>query len=286
MSYKIQQKTINSKIKCSGIGLHSNEKINMTLLPAPIDNGITFKRIDSKKRNKIIKASYNNVSATNLGTVIKNSDDVHVSTVEHLMAAIWGCDIDNMMIEIDGPEVPIMDGSSGPFTFLIECAGISSQKKDRKIIEILKNTSLKEDDKFIEVGPSSEFSLDLEVDFDKIGRQIFSYIAKSTSFKTDICRARTFCFEKDIEQMHKNKMALGGSLKNAIVLNDKGNAINEEPLRYKDELVRHKVLDFIGDIYLSGYFIIGKFRAFKPGHTINNKILRKIFDNNEAYRII
>ena len=264
MSYKIQQKTINSKIKCSGIGLHSNEKINMTLLPAPIDNGITFKRIDSKKRNKIIKASYNNVSATNLGTVIKNNDDVHVSTVEHLMAAIWGCDIDNMIIEIDGPEVPIMDGSSGPFTFLIECAGISNQEKDRKIIEILKNTSLKEDDKFIEVSPSSEFSLDLEVDFDKIGRQTFSYIAKSTSFKTDICRARTFCFEKDIEQMHKNNMALGGSLKNAIVLNDKGNAINEEPLRYKDEFVRHKVLDFIGDIYLSGYFIIGKFRAFKP----------------------
>lgn len=286
MSYKIQQKTINSKINCSGIGLHSNKKINMTLLPAPIDNGITFKRTDIKKKNKIIKASYDNVSATNLGTVIKNNSDVDVSTVEHLMAAIWGCDIDNMMIEIDGPEVPIMDGSSEPFTFLIECAGISIQDKNRKIIEILKNVTYKEDDKFIEIMPANEFSIDLEVDFKIIGRQKFLYTASSTSFKTDICRARTFCFEEDIEQMHNNNLAKGGSLKNAIILNNKGQAINEEDFRYKDELVRHKVLDFIGDIYLSGYFIIAKFNAYKPGHTINNKILRKIFNDNDAYRII
>ncbi|MDA9573587.1 UDP-3-O-acyl-N-acetylglucosamine deacetylase [Rickettsiales bacterium] len=286
MSYKIQQKTINSKIKCSGIGLHSNEKINLNLLPAPENNGITFKRIDSKKRNKIIKASYDNVIATNLGTVISNKDNLTVSTVEHLMAAIWGCDIDNMIIEIDGPEVPIMDGSSEPFSFLIECAGITNQQQERKVIEILKNISFKEDDKFIHVEPANDFTLDLEVDFRKIGRQKFSYIAKSTSFKTDICRARTFCFESDIEQMRKNNMAKGGSLKNAIVLNDKGKIINEEPLRYKDEFVRHKVLDFIGDIYLSGYFIIAKFKAYKPGHTINNKLLRKIFSDNEAYRII
>ncbi len=286
MSHNILQKTITSKISCSGVGLHCGKKINITLIPAKDNSGIIFRRVDVKDKNNEIAANYLNVSATNLGTVIRNESGVEVSTVEHLMAAIWGCGIDNLLIEIDGGEVPIMDGSSEPFVFLIECAGIVSQKDDRREIEILKKVRYEEDGKFIEVLPAKEFSLNLEVDFKGVGKQKFSYTAISSSFKTDICCARTFCFKNEIDHMHKLGLARGGSLKNAIVLNEDGSIINEEGLRYKDELVKHKVLDFIGDMYLSGYFIVGHFNAFKPGHTINNQLLRKLFSDESAWRVV
>ncbi len=286
MTHNLSQKTISSKISCNGVSLHSNQEVNIVLNPAKDNSGIVFRRVDIKDKNNEITANYANVSATNLGTVIKNESGVEVSTVEHLMAAIWGCGIDNLIIEIDGGEVPIMDGSSEPFVFLIECAGIKIQKDDRREIEILKKVRYEEDGKFIEVLPAKEFSLDLEVDFPGVGQQKFSYKAISSSFKTDICRARTFCFKSEIDYMHKLGLAQGGSLKNAIVLDEYGKTINKEGLRYKDELVKHKVLDFIGDIYLSGHFIVGHFNAFKPGHTINNKLLRKLFADKSAWRIV
>lgn len=284
----IFQKTINSQISCSNIGLHSGKKVSMTLKPAPENTGIVFNRIDiaDKKQGKIA-AKYDNVVQTNLGTVIANKFDVKISTIEHFMAAIWGCNIDNLIIDIDAGEVPIMDGSSAPFIFLIECAGIKNQKEARKFIEILKPVNYEKDDKFVKISPSKEFSFDLHIDFNhkKIGKQNFSYKQDLNSFKNDISRARTFGFKHEIEQLHKMGLAKGGSLDNAILVDENG-VVNKEGLRYKDEFARHKALDFIGDIYLAGHPILGHFEASKSGHGVNNEALRNLFQNKEAWRII
>lgn len=281
------QKTINSKISCSGVGLHSGVDVLISLLPAHCDTGIIFKRTDVDADKSIIKAFYKNVVATNLGTTIANEFGVKVSTIEHLMAAIWGCGIDNLVIEINGPEVPIMDGSSEPFVFLIECAGTNIQDKPRQVIEIMKKVSIEENGKSIEVSPSKEFAIDLHIDFDhkQIQQQKFDYVSTFASFKNDLCRARTFGFKHEIEKMHSMGLAKGGSLDNAILIDDNG-VVNEEGLRYGDEFVRHKTLDFIGDIYLAGHYIIGHFKASKSGHAINNKILHELFKDESAWRLI
>lgn len=282
----ISQKTVNSKIECSGIGLHSGERASITLIPAPCNSGIVFKRVDLSGDN-IIKANYKNVIGTNLGTTLTNEAGAKVSTIEHLMAAIWGCGIDNLIIEINGPEIPIMDGSSEPFVFLIECAGISIQEEPRHILEIIKTVRIEDGDKFIEVEPSRDFSIDLHVDFNHkvIPSQKFDYHSTFTSFKNDICRARTFGFKHEIDQLHKMGLAKGGSLDNAILVDESG-IVNKGGLRYGDEFVRHKTLDFIGDIYLAGYFILGHFKASKAGHGINNKLLHKLFADETAWRVI
>jgi len=283
----ISQKTINSKISCSGVGLHSGTMVSMTLLPAPCDTGIIFKRTDIESEKNTIKANYKNVVDTQLGTTIANEFGTKVSTIEHIMAAVWGCGIDNLFIEINAPEVPIMDGSSEPFVFLIECAGISTQDKSRRVIEIMKKVRVEDKDKFIEVEPSKEFSIDLKIDFDhkEIKKQQFDYHSTFTSFKNDICRARTFGFKHEIEHLHKLGLAKGGSLDNAILIDENG-VVNKEGLRYNNEFVRHKALDFIGDIYLAGYYIIGHFSASKSGHGINNKILHELMKNEDAWRLI
>jgi UDP-3-O-[3-hydroxymyristoyl] N-acetylglucosamine deacetylase len=283
----ISQKTINSKISCNGVGLHSGENALMTLVPAPCNTGIIFRRTDIGGENSAIKANYLNVVGTNLGTTLTNEFGAKVSTIEHLMAAIWGCGIDNLYVDINGPEVPIMDGSSEPFVFLIECAGINTQEESRRVLEILKKVRVEENDKFVEVEPSKEFSIDLHIDFDhkQIQRQQFDYHSTFTSFKNDICRARTFGFKHEIEHLHKLGLAKGGSLDNAILVDENG-IVNEGGLRYSDEFVRHKTLDFIGDIYLAGHYILGHFNASKPGHGINNKLLRKLFEDDSAWRLI
>jgi len=283
----ISQKTINSKISCSGVALHSGVNTSITLLPAKCDSGIVFRRTDFDAEKGWIKASYKNVVGTNLGTSLVNEFGAKVSTIEHLMAAIWGCGIDNLVIEINGAEVPIMDGSSEPFVFLIECAGINIQEQPRRILEIMKKVRVEDKDKFVEVEPSREFSIDLHIDFNdkQIQQQKFDYHSTFTSFKNDICRARTFCFKHEIEQMHAMGLAKGGSLDNAIVVDETGIA-NQGGLRYSDEFVRHKTLDFIGDIYLAGYFILGHFKASKAGHGINNKLLRELFADESSWRLI
>lgn len=283
----ILQKTISSKISCNSVGLHSGKKVTMTLLPAPCDSGIIFRRVDLQKGKNEIKANYKNVTTTNLGTTIANEHGAEVLTIEHLMAAIWGSGIDNLIVELDSPEIPIMDGSSKAFIFLIECAGIVSQEKNRQIIEIMKKVRATEGDKFVEVEPSKDFSVDLEIDFQnkKIGKQKFHYHSDFTSFKNDISNARTFCLKEEIEHMHKIGLAKGGDLNNAIVV-DGENVVNESGLRYDDEFVRHKVLDFIGDIYLAGNYIIGHFNAGKTGHKMNNLILKKIFEDKENWRLV
>jgi UDP-3-O-[3-hydroxymyristoyl] N-acetylglucosamine deacetylase len=282
----VSQKTVNSKVECSGVGLHSGERASIKLIPAPCNSGIIFKRSDLSGQN-IINANYKNVIGTNLGTTLTNEAGAKVSTIEHLMAAIWGCGIDNLLIEIDGPEIPIMDGSSEPFVFLIECAGINIQEEPRRVLEIMKKVRVEDGDKFIEVEPSKDFSIDLHIDFNhkEIKNQTFDYHSTFTSFKNDICRARTFGFKHEIEQMHKMGLARGGSLDNAILVDENG-IVNKEGLRYGDEFVRHKALDFIGDIYLAGHFILGHFKASRAGHGINNKLLHKLFADETAWRII
>ncbi len=282
------QRTIRNKVSCFGVGLHTGVRVDIALLPATEDSGITFKRIDIKDKNQIITASYANVSNTLLGTTIKNEDGVHVATIEHLMAALWGCGVDNCIVEINGPEVPIMDGSSEPFVFLIECAGVQEQKKHRKIIEVLKEISVYESDDinsgYITISPSDSFSVNLRIDFgDKvISSQDCLFNIENISFKSDICRARTFGFEHEVEHLRKNGLARGGSLDNAIVVGPDG-VLNKEGLRYRDEFVRHKVLDCLGDIYLAGGYMKGNLKGFKSGHALNNKLLRKLFADKDAW---
>lgn len=282
------QKTINSKVSCNGVGLHSGVDTTITLLPAPCDTGIVFRRTDFEAGKNSIKAIYSNVVTTNLGTTLSNEFGAKVSTIEHLIAALWGCGIDNIIIDIDGPEVPIMDGSSEPFVFLLECAGINIQDKPRHVIEVLKTVTIEEaEGKMIEVSPAAEFSVSLHIDFNhkQIQKQSFDYKTTFASFKNDLCRARTFGFKHEIEQLHKMGLAKGGSLKNAILVGEDG-IVNEEGLRYEDEFVRHKTLDFIGDIYLAGYYISGQFKGTKTGHGINNKMLHKLLSDPTAWRLI
>ncbi len=283
----INQKTINDKITCSGVGLHSGSNASITLIPAPCNSGINFIRTDLESGKNIIKANYKNVVSTNLGTSLTNEFGAKVSTIEHFMAAIWGCGIDNLTIEIDGPEIPIMDGSSEPFVFLIECCGINIQDQPRQILEILKKIRVEDGDKFVEVEPGKDFSLDLHVDFNHkvIPSQNFSYHSNHQSFKNDIARARTFGFKHEIDHLHKIGLAKGGSLDNAILVDDNG-IVNPEGLRYENEFIKHKTLDFIGDIFLAGYFIIGHFTASKSGHGINNKLLHKLFDSPDCWRLV
>lgn len=282
------QRTINSKVSCKGVGLHSGNNVSMNLLPAPVNSGIVFRRTDIGHINGIINANYKNVVATNLGTTIANEFNTKVATVEHLMAAIWGLGIDNLIVELNGPEIPIMDGSSEPFIFLIECAGINIQEKPRKIFEIMRKVSIEDGDKLITVEPSKEFSINISIDFENslIQKQKYNF-DHSASFKSDLCRARTFGFQKEVDMMEKvgTDLFKGGSLKNAIMIGDHG-IMNEEGLRYNDEFVRHKALDFIGDVYLAGAHIVGHFTAFKCGHGINNKLLHKIFLDQSAWRLV
>lgn len=283
----ISQRTINKKVSCNGIGLHSGCEVKMSLLPAPGNSGIIFRRTDISGKNNEILANYKNVTTTNLGTTIANSDGVKVATIEHLMAAIWGCAIDNLIVELDAQEIPIMDGSSAPFIFLIECAGVHNQEEPRKIIEILKTVSVQDGDKSLTIEPAKEFSIDLEIDFNhnQLGKQNFDFHSDHTSFKNDISRARTFAFEVDVEKMHKMGLGLGGSLKNAVLIGEEG-IVNEEGLRYQDEFVRHKMLDFIGDIFLAGGYILGHFKGVKTGHGVNNKLLHQLFADKTAYRLV
>lgn len=277
--FQNKQNTIANKISFSGIGLHSGQEVNVNLYPAPENNGIIFKRSDIHDKNNIIPANYRNVTKAQLGTTLSNLDEVSASTIEHFMAAIWGCRIDNLIIEMDGEEMPIVDGSSEPFVFLLESAGIKKQNLPPKILKITKEIIFKEGDKEIKVKPSDKFSFDLEIDFNHkvIGKENISFDPKYHSFRSDLCRARTFAFEKDIEQIKKLGLGKGGSLDNAIIIGE-DKILNEDGLRYKNELARHKALDFIGDIHLFGQYILGHFEVKKPGHYINNKFLHYLED--------
>jgi len=277
----MNQKTIRNRVSCSGVGLHSGKQVNMSIKPASVDTGIIFKRDGFE-----IKASYENVSCTLLGTTISNKKTT-VATIEHLMSALWGCEIDNAIVELDGPEIPIMDGSAEPFVFLIECAGIVSQNKPRNYIELLEKIEVKEDNSFITIEPADEFSISFGINFyDKvINKQKGEFIHEKNCFKKDISRARTFGFEKEVFALRSKGLALGGSFDNAIVVGE-DKVLNSNGLRTPDEFVRHKMLDCIGDLFLAGNRIKGKVTAYRSGHSLNNKVLKKLFANQRAWRLV
>ncbi len=280
------QKTIAKPVSISGIGLHSGSNVSMKLFPADADYGIKFIRKDLKSNN-IIEALWSNVSNTKLSTTISNKSGVSVSTIEHLMSALSGLHIDNVKIEIDGPEVPIMDGSSIKFVDLINSTKIKNLNKKRKILKIKKNIRVERDDSSVELKPNNQFSIDFEIDFPSklVSQQSCQLQLINGNYKTDIAYARTFGFERDVDMLRSNGLALGGSLDNAVVVGE-SRILNSEGLRYKDEFVRHKILDSIGDLYLAGAPIQGYFFGNKSGHHLNNLLLRTLFSNEINYEYI
>lgn len=280
------QTTIAGEISCSGIALHSGEKVDMRLYPAEANTGIQFVRLDVEEKKSVVPANYLNVTGTMLGTTISNEYGIGVSTVEHVMAALWGMGIDNVIIAISGSEVPIMDGSSEPFVFLLECAGVKKLNEPRNILEVISTITVKDGDCVSTISPFDGFRLDIAIDYPNtvIPRQKAIYDFSNDSFKNALSRARTFGFVADVEKLQAMGLARGGSLDNAIVLNDTS-ILNKEGLRYDDEFVRHKALDCVGDFFLSGFRIRGAISTSKPGHGINNKLLRKLFADRDAWRL-
>ncbi len=284
----VRQTTLQHPVRCSGVGLHSGAPVHLTLTPADEDTGIVFIRTDVKNKNNRIKASFDNVVDTKLCTMIGNEAGVTVSTIEHLMAALWACEIDNAIIELDGPEVPIMDGSSAPFIFLIDCAGISQQDRPRKFLKINKEIQLEQNGncglKRISLKPAERLSISFGISFPTgaITSQAYVFYGNQAKFKAEISRARTFGFMHEIQQLQKLGLARGGSLNNAIVI-DGDEILNTEGLRYNDEFVRHKILDCIGDLYLAGCPIIAEVEAIKSGHELNNHCLHELFADEDNF---
>ena len=279
----LKQRTLSSRISASGVGLHTGKKISLTLNPAPVNSGIIFKRTDLESAP--IKASLENVVDTRLSTSLSN-EQIKISTVEHLLSALAGIGIDNAMVELDGPEVPIMDGSARPFVFMIQSAGIQEQTDSKKFIKIKKTIEVKQDEKWAKIEPFNGFKVAFTIDFD---HPAFSETSQSSeidfssvSYLSQVSRARTFGFTKDIELLRKNNLALGGSVNNAIVIDDY-RVINEEGVRFQDEFVKHKILDAIGDLYLLGHGLMGSFSAYKSGHHLNNLLLRELVNNVDAW---
>ena len=279
----LKQRTLSSSITATGVGLHTGKKINLRINPGQPDRGIVFIRTDMK--GEFIAASLKNVHDTRLSTTISNGN-ASVSTVEHLLSALAGLGIDNATIELDGPEVPIMDGSSRPFVFLIQSAGICEQNHPKKFIKITKDIEVIQNDKWAKIEPFDGFKVAFTIDFDHPSfpkeSQTSTIDFSTISYLSQVSRARTFGFAKDIENLRKNNLALGGSVNNAIVIDDY-KIINEDGLRYRDEFVKHKILDAIGDLYLLGHSLIGSFSAFKSGHHLNNLLLRELVNNESAW---
>jgi len=283
-SYAVQR-TLSRPANCMGIALHSGKKISLTLKPAPAGSGIQFQRTDLAG-SAPIAANWENVVDTTLCTTLGGGDDVRIATVEHLMAALAGCHVDNVLVEVDGPEVPVMDGSAHPFVFLIECAGVVEQDASRPVLEILKTVKVSAGDRYAELTPADIFSVSFEIDFDHaaVSHQEITVNLVNGTFKNEIARARTFGFAEEVEQLRAAGLALGGSLDNAVVV-DGGNVLNEGGLRYDNEFVRHKVLDAVGDLYLAGAPIKGHYKGVRAGHALNNRLLRTLFADAGAWRL-
>ena len=278
------QKTIKYPVSCYGIGVHSGQTVQITLKPAKANTGIVFVRTDISYGDNHIIATYQNVSETALSTTISNNNIFSVSTIEHLMAAIWGSNIDNLIIEIDGSEVPIMDGSSKPFVFMLDCAQSSNLSSKKKFLKINKEVFITGSGGSENIAcPANGFEMELFIDFKSkaIGKQSIQYSNKDL-FNSEIAEARTFGFVEELEFLQNNGLAKGASLSNAIGI-DRDIILNHDGLRSKDEFVKHKLLDAIGDMALGAHDIIGNFKFIKPGHALNNQLLRKIFDNQNNY---
>ena len=283
----IRQRTLTNSIGAAGIGLHTGQQVYLHLKPAPNNTGIVFRRSDLDPVIEI-PASPDNVTLTRLSTTLQR-DGASISTVEHLMSALAGLGVDNAYIDVSAPEVPIMDGSAAPFVFLIQSAGIKEQEAARNFIRVKKEVRIEEDDKWAVFEPYNGFKVTFTIDFDhpvlKTSTQTTTVDFSTTTFVREVSRARTFGFMRDLETMQEAGLAQGGGLHNAIVLDDTG-VVNEDKLRYEDEFVKHKVLDAIGDLYLLGHPLIGSFSAFKSGHALNNRLLRKLVDDTDAWELV
>lgn len=283
----INQRTLKNVIRATGVGLHTGEKILLTLRPAPIDCGIVFRRVDLDPVVELpAKPEY--VGDTRLSTALSKGD-VSVSTVEHLMSAFAGLGIDNAYVELSAAEVPIMDGSAGPFVFLVQSAGVTEQNKAKEFIVVKDTIRVEDGEKWAQFDPFAGFKVSFSIDFNHPifmkSPQQAEVDFSSTSFVKEVSRARTFGFMHDLESMRERGLALGASHNNAIAM-DSYNILNEGGLRYEDEFVKHKILDAIGDLYLLGHPLVGAFSAHKSGHALNNKLLRALLENESAWELV
>jgi UDP-3-O-[3-hydroxymyristoyl] N-acetylglucosamine deacetylase len=283
----IKQRTLKNVIRATGVGLHTGQKVFLTLRPAPASSGIIFRRIDLPEPVEI-RACPENVGDTTLSTTLV-SGDVRVSTVEHLLSAMAGLGIDNAYVDLSASEVPIMDGSAGPFVFLIQSAGVEEQNTKKQFIRIRRTVEVREGDKWARFEPFNGFKVSFTIEFDKpVFKERSNHATvdfSTTSFVKEVSRARTFGFMGDLEQLRKNNLAQGGNLDNAIIYDDY-RILNDDGLRYEDEFVKHKVLDAIGDLYLLGHSLIGAFSGYKSGHALNNKLLRALLASESAWEMV
>lgn len=283
----IRQRTLKNVIRATGVGLHTGEKVYLTLRPAAANTGIIFRRVDLPEPVSI-EATPQNVGETTLSTTL-HKNGVRVSTVEHLLSALAGLGIDNAYVDVSAAEVPIMDGSAGPFVFLIQSAGVEEQAAAKRFIRIKRPLRVQDGDKWASFEPYDGFKVTFTIDFDhpafRDENKTASIDFSSTSFVKEVSRARTFGFMRDIEALRQRQLALGGSLDNAIVV-DNYRVLNEDGLRYADEFVRHKILDAIGDLYLLGHSLIGSFTGYKSGHGLNNQLLRELLACQDAWESV
>ncbi|MGQ0592832.1 MAG: UDP-3-O-acyl-N-acetylglucosamine deacetylase [Gammaproteobacteria bacterium] len=283
----IKQRTLKNCIKATGVGLHSGKKVLVTLRPAPAHSGIVFRRVDVTPAVEI-PARAENVGDTLLSTSLARGE-VRIATVEHLLSAFAGLGIDNAYVDVSAPEVPIMDGSAGPFVFLIQSAGVEEQSAPKQFVRIKRPVAVEDGDKWARLEPFDGFKVSFSIDFD---HPLFDETTKfaevdfsTHSFVKEVSRARTFGFLKEVEMLREKDLALGGSLQNAVVIDDY-RVLNEDGLRYEDEFVRHKILDAIGDLYLLGHGLIGAFRGHKSGHALNNRLLRRLLADKSAWELV
>ena len=276
------QKTLKSAIHCRGVGLHSGVKVGMRLCPAAPDTGVVFRRDGAS-----IAAVWSNVVDSTLNTTLSNGEGTKIGTVEHLLAAFSGCEVDNVVVELDGPEVPIMDGSAEPFVFLIDCAGLVEQDVPRRAIKVLRPITVAEGSKSASLLPQDGFSMTVEIDFASraISRQDIDVVLDAATFKNEIARARTFGFLHEVDRMRAAGLARGGSLENAVVVSG-DTVLNEGGLRFGDEFVRHKVLDAIGDLALAGAPLLGAYRSVRGGHRLNHAVLSALMADPSAWVLV
>ncbi len=283
----IYQKTLRNVIRAKGVGLHTGEQVNLTMRPAPPDTGIIFRRVDLRPVIEI-PARLDHVTDTRLSTALGH-EGVRISTVEHLLSAFSGLGIDNAIVDVSAAEVPIMDGSAGPFVFLIQSAGVEEQPAAKRFLRIRRTVEVSDGDKWARFMPHQGFKVGFTIDFrHPLFKRRSSHAEidfTRTSFVREVSRARTFGFMRDLEKLRENQLALGGSLDNAVVLDDY-RVVNEDGLRYDDEFVKHKVLDAVGDLYLLGHSLIGAFCGHKSGHALNNRLLRALVQQQDAWEIV
>jgi UDP-3-O-[3-hydroxymyristoyl] N-acetylglucosamine deacetylase len=282
------QTSIAQSIRCQGTGLHSGKRVSMVLRPAPPDTGIIFNRVDLSGRNVSILANWRSVQNTTLCTLLANSDGVSISTVEHLLAALNGLGIDNLYVDVEGPELPIMDGSSGLFVDLIDSAGIEEQNAPKKVLVVQKEISVTAGERWVKLSPSPLREFSFECIFDRpvpLESQSYSLVLTPETFRGEIAAARTFGFVEDIENLKAKGLVLGATLENAVGLSSTG-VVNKEGLRYADECARHKILDAIGDVALAGMTIMGSFYGHRSGHDLNYQLVKKLMTDETAFQII